>query len=112
MLKKVAITGPESTGKSWLAEKLAAHFNCNWVPEYAREYLIQLNKPYQLSDVEVIARVQMQKIETASIQEKQLLIVDTEMLVCSIWTEYVFGEIPESINKLTQNQQFNLYLLC
>ena len=36
---KIAITGPESTGKSTLAEKLARHFNVDFIPEYSRTYL-------------------------------------------------------------------------
>ena len=55
-LIKVAIVGPESSGKTFLAEKLAAHYNCLWVPEYAREYLERLNAPYIQDDVEYIAK--------------------------------------------------------
>ena len=36
---KIVLFGPESTGKTTLAERLAAHYKTNWVPEYAREYL-------------------------------------------------------------------------
>ena len=36
---KVVLFGPESTGKSTLAKKLADHYNTQWVPEYARAYL-------------------------------------------------------------------------
>ncbi|VAW30185.1 hypothetical protein MNBD_BACTEROID07-850, partial [hydrothermal vent metagenome] len=39
MLKRIAITGPESTGKSELAAWLASAYQTSWVPEYAREYL-------------------------------------------------------------------------
>ena len=39
MIWKIAITGPESTGKSELARQLASHYNTVWVPEYAREYI-------------------------------------------------------------------------
>ena len=45
MIRRIAITGPESTGKSMLAEELAAHYETVWVPEYAREYLEILGKP-------------------------------------------------------------------
>ncbi|MDO8896020.1 MAG: ATP-binding protein [Bacteroidales bacterium] len=128
MLKRIAVTGPESTGKSWLAEKLAAYFHAEWIPEYAREYLDNatasnehpgLAKPqtnternYSLSDIEKIAMMQMELIEKEAKKTKGLLIADTEMLVCSVWAEYVFGEIPESISNLTKNQHFDLYLLC
>lgn len=38
-LIKIALYGPESTGKSTLAQQLASHFKTNWVAEYARDYL-------------------------------------------------------------------------
>jgi len=128
VLKRIAVTGPESTGKSWLAEKLAAHFHAEWVPEYAREYLDNAatdderlreanpqnnsTRNYSLSDIEKIAIRQMELIEKKAENAHGILIADTEMLVCSIWAEYVFGEIPESISALTKNQHFDLYLLC
>ncbi|MBK7030628.1 MAG: ATP-binding protein [Bacteroidales bacterium] len=39
---RIAITGPESTGKSWLAEQLAEYYGTVWVPEFAREFLEQI----------------------------------------------------------------------
>ena len=39
---KVAITGPESTGKSLIAQQLADHYTTVWVPEYARIHLLNL----------------------------------------------------------------------
>ena len=36
---KVVVFGPESTGKTTLAKALASHYQTEWVPEYAREYL-------------------------------------------------------------------------
>ena len=40
MLKKIAIIGPESTGKSTLATQLANHYETASCPEYAREFLM------------------------------------------------------------------------
>ena len=39
LIKRVVICGPESTGKSTLAVKLASYFKTNYVSEYARDYL-------------------------------------------------------------------------
>ena len=35
---RVVLFGPESTGKTVLAEQLAAHFNTVWTPEFSRLY--------------------------------------------------------------------------
>ena len=37
--KKIVLFGPESTGKSTLAEALAEYYNTAFVPEYMRLYL-------------------------------------------------------------------------
>ena len=55
---KIAITGPESTGKSTLAEKLAKHFNTDYIPEYSRTYLENFEGQYTENDVVEIAKAQ------------------------------------------------------
>ena len=55
---KIAITGPESTGKSTLAEKLAKHFEVDFIPEYSRTYLENFEGHYTENDVVEIAKVQ------------------------------------------------------
>ncbi|MBU1009532.1 MAG: ATP-binding protein [Bacteroidetes bacterium] len=112
MLKRIAITGPESTGKSWLAEHLAADYKAVWVAEYAREYLNGIMLPYNIQDIEHIAVAQHMLIEAAALKATNYIFADTEALVCDIWAKFVFGTEPESIRQLLQNQHFDLYLLC
>jgi nicotinamide riboside kinase len=59
MLKKVVIIGPESTGKSTLCEMLAQHYNTQWCPEFAREYLLTNGKAYDFEDLLIIAKGQL-----------------------------------------------------
>ncbi|MES2773413.1 MAG: AAA family ATPase [Bacteroidota bacterium] len=58
-LKKIVILGPESTGKSTLCSQLASHYNTNWCPEYAREYLLQHGTDYSFDDLLTIAKGQL-----------------------------------------------------
>jgi nicotinamide riboside kinase len=58
---KIAILGPESTGKSELAKALATYYKGEWVPEYAREYVEQLVEPYTFEDVCIIAQKQIEQ---------------------------------------------------
>ena len=109
---KIAILGPESTGKSTLAEQLAAHFGTDFVPEYSREYLKDFEGQYQIDDVVKIALGQQRWIDKAKATNTEMLIADTEMIVNKIWCKYVFHSIPETINNLVINQDFDLYLLC
>lgn len=112
MLKRIAITGPESTGKSWLAAKLAQHYKTCWVPEYARTYLEATGGHYEAQDIETIARrhvaIEKSKLPCAN----KLLFTDTEMLVCKIWLEFVFGQQSDFIEKAVLQQNYDLYLLC
>jgi nicotinamide riboside kinase len=59
VLKKIVIIGPESTGKSTLCEKLAAHYQTQWCPEFAREYLLEHGTGYSYDDLLIIAKGQL-----------------------------------------------------
>ena len=109
---KVAITGPESTGKSTLAEKLAKHFNVNYIPEYSRTYLENFEGQYTENDVVDIAKAQHNLIIEEEKKNPEILIADTEIIVCKIWIEYVFKHPNEMTEDLLRRQNFDLYLLC
>ena len=59
-MKKIVIIGPESTGKTTLTKSLAKHYNCQFVTEYAREYIDNLNRPYVEDDILKIAKKQIE----------------------------------------------------
>ena len=63
MIRKVAIIGPESTGKSTLCTQLAAHYQTLWVPEYAREYLETKGTSYTYDTLLEIAKGQVSSEE-------------------------------------------------
>jgi nicotinamide riboside kinase len=58
-ITKIVVIGPESTGKSTLCKKLAAHYNSLWVPEYAREYLEKKGTEYNYENLLDIAKGQI-----------------------------------------------------
>ncbi len=112
MLKRIAITGPESTGKSWLAAGLAAEFGEPWVPEFAREYLEKINRPYIFDDVIKIAQGQYQAEEKLALQAKEWLFCDTDFLVTRIWCLVKFGKSHPWIDYMVENHTYTHYLLC
>ena len=124
-LRKIVIIGPESTGKSSLCKLLAEHYNTEWCPEFARDYLLYHGKNYKYADLEIIAKGQIELEEKfASIvqktpqnfadnqTEKKLLFIDTDMYVMKVWCEYVFGKCHQFILDEIVTRKYDLYLLC
>jgi NadR type nicotinamide-nucleotide adenylyltransferase len=111
-LIKVAITGPESTGKSSLACDLANHYNTLWVPEFARDYLNKIDRPYTYQDVEDIAKGQLLLEDQFALKANRYLFCDTELIVIKIWMEYKFKMVPDWINEQIRNRQYDHFLLC
>ena len=112
-MKKIAITGPESTGKSSLAHFLSVEFNLPLLREFARDFLYSKPEGYQCSfqDIGYIAAMQM-KLEDELSEKHDFIICDTDVLVCKIWQEYVFGNSDPSIEAAFQNRNYDLILLC
>ncbi|MBP7497265.1 MAG: ATP-binding protein [Bacteroidales bacterium] len=111
-LIKIAITGPESTGKSSLAEYLALHYNSVWVPEFAREYLNTINREYNYDDILIIAKKQIKKEESFANKANGILFCDTELLVTKIWCEYKYKQCHNWILDNILKHKYNLFLLC
>jgi len=110
-LIKIAVVGPESTGKSTLSEKLAAHFHTTWVREYAREYIDQLPVPYQQEDLEIIAKGQLEAEKRMEGLASRILICDTNLIVIKIWSEFKYGFCPAWIEEEIARSNYDLHLL-
>jgi NadR type nicotinamide-nucleotide adenylyltransferase len=114
--KKVVLLGPESTGKSFLSERLAKHYNSVWCPEYAREYLLMLGRPYTADDLLVIAKNHTELAEqyTKDALDKKVntIFFDTDMHVMKVWSEVVFGSCDPWILQQLKLQQYDMFLLC
>lgn len=110
-MRKIAITGPESTGKSALCEALAKHYRAPWVPEFARTYLEGRQPPYTPADLDAIAKGQIQAGQEIEASHPSLIFYDTEMTVMKIWSEHAFDTCSPFILDAYANQQFDLYLL-
>jgi nicotinamide riboside kinase len=110
--KIIVVTGPECSGKTTLARQLAEKLGEPWVPEYAREYLSNLNRPYNTADLLEILKGQLQSVETAKSKAKNWLVVDTGPEVIQIWYRDKFGPEPIEIIELAEIFKPALYLLC
>ena len=59
---KIAIIGPESTGKTMLTEQLADHYHSPWVPEYARTYIESLSRSYHFDDIKYAKCMEIERV--------------------------------------------------
>ncbi|MDX2287069.1 MAG: ATP-binding protein [Bacteroidia bacterium] len=112
MIRRIAIVGPESTGKSLLSAQLAAHFAAPWVPEHAREYLTRLGRPYAEADLLEIARGQLALEAEMEQQAAGWLFCDTNLLVIKVWSEYKYGRCHPEILQRMALDRYALHLLA
>ena len=112
MILKIAITGPESTGKSLLSQQLANHYHTVWVPEFARSYIAGLNRPYEEKDILYIAQQQILEEEHHKFAANRLLFCDTEPIVTKIWSDVKYGRCHPWITETIKNHPYDLFLLC
>jgi NadR type nicotinamide-nucleotide adenylyltransferase len=110
---RIVITGPESTGKTALAQALAEKLGTVWIPEYARSYVENLNRPYDYDDVVQIARHQIDQETTYSTEAgKGILIFDTWLIITKVWFDLVFGKCPEWVCEHIWSTKIDLFLIC
>ena len=110
--KRILILGPESTGKSTLAEKLAKHFAEPWVPEVAREYLEKLERPYAFEDLLQIGKKQMRTEDELAMQAQNYLFCDTDLRVIHVWSQHRYGKVDPWVLEELARRTYDLILLC
>ncbi|MBL7938874.1 MAG: ATP-binding protein [Flavobacteriales bacterium] len=113
---KIAIVGPESSGKTTLTEALAHHYRCAFTKEYARTYLEDNGPAYVEEDLMQIAGGQLlvdaEAEKHAQDHGDALMICDTDMLTIRIWSEEKFGRCHPLLMRLVQDVHYDLWLLC
>ncbi|QNL50854.1 ATP-binding protein [Olivibacter sp. SDN3] len=109
---KIAIVGPESTGKSIISEQLARFYGTVSVPEYSREYCRNLNRAYTLQDELNIYYGQLaleRSLEPFAVNG--LMFCDTTFLTVKVWCDYLFGNTPEEVLSRLKSHAYDYYLL-
>ena len=112
MPKRILILGPESTGKSTLAEMLAQHYAEPWVPEVAREYLEKLDRPYTYEDLLQIGKQQMNLEDELALTATRFLFCDTDLRVIQVWSQHRYGKVDPWVLEEIARRTYDLILLC
>jgi len=110
-VKRIVLTGPESTGKTTMAKMLAEHYKTEWVEEFGREYFVSKNGKLELPDIAEIAKGQIRNEDRALRSANKLLFCDTDLIVTQVWSEIYFKECPAEVFELNANRTYDLYLL-
>lgn len=96
-----------------MATQLAKHFKCPVVLEYAREYIDNLEKAYEESDLLAIAKGQIQKEETILKNfNQEFVFLDTDLITLKIWSKEKYDFCDKWILDTLKSRKYDLYLLC
>ena len=107
---RIVITGPESSGKSLLAARLARHFSTLWTTEVAREYLTEHGPDYGPKDLLLMAQLQAQQSQELAESSLDLVFDDTDLLTYRIWFLEKYGRPSPAMEAMPL--EGDLYLLC
>jgi NadR type nicotinamide-nucleotide adenylyltransferase len=110
--RRVVVFGPESTGKTMLAQRLAEHYRTVWVPEWARGHLDPVGGKCAADDFPRIALGQAASEDALALQANRVLICDTDTITTTIWSEVYLGRCDDGIRALATRRRHDLYLLC
>ena len=111
------LTGPESSGKTTLAQALSERLRWPVLPELARGYLTQramdtAQEPDRYRPSDLIALVRAQQVLEAPVDETEHCILDTDLLTLTTWWQEKYGPVPALFNEAWSSQLPRFYLLC
>jgi HTH-type transcriptional repressor of NAD biosynthesis genes len=108
-IKLICLYGPESTGKSVMAKKLAEHYNTVVVPEVAREFVSTNN--FNREDIITIGRSQTERVFEQARKANKLLFCDTDLITTQIYSRHYLKVVPPVLYELEKMVQYDLYFL-
>jgi HTH-type transcriptional repressor of NAD biosynthesis genes len=108
-VKKICFFGPESTGKSTMAEKMALHYHTTFVPEVARELIT--SNDITVDDIIKIGIVQTERVKEKTNIANKLVFCDTDLITTKIYSQHYLNEVPQILNDLENEVSYDLYFL-
>jgi NadR type nicotinamide-nucleotide adenylyltransferase len=109
---RIAILGAESSGKSTLAQALAAHYGTVWVPEYLREFVETHGRVPEEHDQYLIALTQREREDAAAPGAKRFLFCDTAPLMTAVYSRVYWNRVDEALALLARSHDYALTLVA
>jgi HTH-type transcriptional repressor of NAD biosynthesis genes len=110
-VERVCILGAESSGKSTLAEMLAAETGSVWAPEYGRELWELRGGDLRYDDLADIARVQIEREQSLLAKSVRWLFCDTSPLTTLFYCREMFGRSEAALDAMAE-RAYDHTLLC
>lgn len=115
--QRIAILGPESSGKTTLIQTLALELNAFTVPEYFRFYweakrYTKNGATWHEDEFVHLASEQNRFEDLYASQAGDILLCDTNALQIAAWERRYLGKTSKRVLSLAQKRPYDLLLLC
>ena len=114
VVRRLALLGGESTGKTSLALALAEHLHTAWVPEYGRQRWEELRVTLSVDELVAVARRQIEWEELASAYidtPGSWLICDTSPLTTLQYCVHDHGGAPPALHAMAR-RVYDAVVVC
>jgi NadR type nicotinamide-nucleotide adenylyltransferase len=111
---RVCVLGAESTGKTTLAQALAARYDTVWNPEYGRVYTEvgrRSGAPWESWEFAHIARVHCWYEDFVAGLARRVLFCDTDAFTTAVFHEAYLGTPATGFEELAA-RRYDLYVVC
>ncbi|MCZ7652266.1 MAG: AAA family ATPase [Thermoanaerobaculia bacterium] len=116
LVVRVALLGAPATGKTTLAERLAAEYATEWMPEYGREYWERHQVGRRLTPAQLleIAREHIRREDELLPGANRYLFVDTNALTTATFARYYHGSVAPELEGLAAAcaSRYDVTLVC
>jgi NadR type nicotinamide-nucleotide adenylyltransferase len=114
-VKRLALLGGESSGKTTLARALAEALHTAWVPEYGRQRWEELRETLSVDELVQVGRTQVawehEHAQHAAVRTSGWLVCDTTPLTTLQYCLHDHGEAPAELQTLAR-RRYDLAVLC
>lgn len=108
-VKRICFFGPESTGKSTLAKRMAEHYRTGFVPEVAKEFIS--SNQFSAEDIIRIGHAQTVRVLQKTAIANKILFCDTDLITTEIYSDTYLHAIPPVLKTLELQVRYDQYFL-